>query len=273
MWSHIMWINVICNIRLLSGLMAICCKRLSATLVIAIFPLDYCILNVQINYSSVNPLWPSGGLTARSHYLSQCWPIIKGTLWHSLEGNLITVTPFDSGKCFHLMTSSCSPEVLLNLFCNMYSEIILWKDYYHIPGQWVSSLRFTAYRLRDPVYQNITKVYLESASARGSFAAILSILFMRKKILVKCKLGKGIDMNRCSITINSTCPISHFPWGRTRGIHAVCTLCEHFACKRRPWLLYSDTWCSRSSLTYTVQWVEITRRVRLLVRKDCIALS
>ena len=38
-------------------------------------------------------------LTAPSHYLNQCWPIINGVLWYSPHNNF-TVSTWDISKCY-----------------------------------------------------------------------------------------------------------------------------------------------------------------------------
>ena len=64
----------------------------------------YNYLSVRPAWTRPNLLWPGDAiwlhrarstlpqvmaccLTAPSHYLNQCWPIISDVLWHSLEGN------------------------------------------------------------------------------------------------------------------------------------------------------------------------------------------
>ena len=104
MLSHIMWIYVICIICILNGLMAICCKRLSATSVIAIYPLDYCLLNAEINYSGVNSLWPDGPKPLPESMFTWSLNVFCG---------------------IHL--GAISQEVILSIFGHMYSEILLCK--------------------------------------------------------------------------------------------------------------------------------------------------
>ena len=58
------------------------------------------LVNYSITDMMINSTWPSDArsgstlakvmaccLTAPSHYLNQCWPLISGILWHSSESN------------------------------------------------------------------------------------------------------------------------------------------------------------------------------------------
>ena len=60
-------------------------------------------------------------LTAPSHYLNQCWPIISGVQWHSPETNFTgSVQNMNSWSEFEKYTYKTLP---------------------HLPGEWVNTLR------------------------------------------------------------------------------------------------------------------------------------
>ena len=67
-------------------------------------------------------------LMTPSHYLNQCWVIIKGVLYHLQKCSVVI-----------------SQEVPINLICNMYSEITLLKLLPHLPrangSQWICASR------------------------------------------------------------------------------------------------------------------------------------
>ena len=75
-------------------------------------------------------------LTAPSHYLNQCWLIIRGVLWHSSENSFTGIAQgIDSGYEFE-------KDILKNIFKSPRGQ---WVKYISIPltGRWDDQMTFS----------------------------------------------------------------------------------------------------------------------------------